>query len=190
MSAAVLGGMIATSGCSNTSGGGGSGGSSGEAGASGGGGLAACSNGVPCGGDVAGAWTVTSSCLNLSGNLDLSLVGAGCPSVPVTGSLHVSGTWTGNADGTYSDNTITSGDEHFTLTPSCLLISSTQVNCDGAASIIRNLGYASLSCTPTTGGGCACSATVQQTGGLGLVSVAPSTSGNYSTSGNLVTHLG
>ena len=110
--------------------------------------------------------------------------------MPVTGSLHVSGTWTANADGTYSDTTITSGDEQFTLTPSCLVISSTQVNCDGAASIIKNLGYASLTCTAVASGGCACSATVQQAGGLGLVSVAPSTSGNYVSAGNMVTISG
>jgi len=53
-----------------------------------------------------------------------------------------------------------------------------------------NLGYSSLSCTSTAGGGCACSGTVQQTGVLGLVSVAPSPSGSYATSGNQVTITG
>ena len=56
----------------------------------------------------------------------------------------MTGTWTANADGTYSDNTTTTGDEQFTLGPSCLVISSTPVTCDGAASIIKNLGYSSL----------------------------------------------
>ena len=143
-----------------------------------------------CGGDLVGTWTVTSSCLKVSGNLDLSLVGAGCPSAPVTGDLQVTGTWTANADGTYSDDTITTGTEQFTLAPSCLVISSTPVTCDGAAGLIQNLGYASLTCTPTPSGGCSCSATVHQTGGLGVVSVAPSTSGNYTRSGNTVTIAG
>jgi len=102
----------------------------------------------------------------------------------------VTGTWTANADGTYSDDTITTGNEQFMLMPSCLVISSTKVDCDGAASIIKNLGYSSLTCTATTGGQCSCSATVQQSGGLGLVSVAPSASGNYASAGNLLTVSG
>jgi hypothetical protein len=167
----------------------GAGGSSGAAGATGTGasGGAACPNVSACGGDLVGTWTVASSCLTVSGALDLSLVGAGCPSAPVTGSLTVSGTFTANANGTYSDNTITTGDEQFTLGPSCLVISSTPVNCDGAASIIKNLGYSSLTCTPAPGGGCNCAATARQTGGFGVLSVAPSTSSNYTTTGNVAT---
>ena len=111
---------------------------------------------------------MTSSCLTVTGGLDLSLVGAGCPTAPVTGSLAVTGTLTANANGTYSDDTVTSGDEQFTLAPSCLVISSTPVTCDGAASIIKTLGYSSLTCTPAPGGGCTCAGTVHQTGGLGL----------------------
>src|SRR5262249_42876376 len=135
-------------------------------------------------------WTATSSCLMVSGNLDLSLVGAGCPTEPVTGSLLVTGTWTANADGTYRDDTVTSGTEQFDLEPSCLVISSTPVTCDGAANIIKNLGYASLTCTPTASGGCACSATVQQTGVLGVVSVSPTPNGSYATSGSTLTVSG
>ena len=133
---------------------------------------------------------MTSSCLRVTGGLDLSVVGRGLPVAPVTGSLTVTGTFTVNANGTYSDNTITSGDEQFTLAPSCLVISSTPVTCDGAANIIKTLGYSALTCTPATGGGCTCSGTVHQTGGLGLVSVAPSTSGSYTTAGNLITVSG
>jgi hypothetical protein len=99
----------------------------------------------------------------------------------------VSGTWTANSDGTYMDNTITTGQEQFTLAPSCLVISSTQTDCPGAANIISSLGYSSVTCTAATGGGCACSATVKQSGGVGLVSVFAATSGNYQTSGNVVT---
>jgi hypothetical protein len=137
-----------------------------------------------------GTWTVASSCLSVSGQVDLTLVGAGCPSAPVTGSLQVSGTWTANADGTYTDNTTTSGQEQLTLAPACLIISSTPVTCDGAASIIQNLGFASLTCTSTSNGGCACSGTVQQSGSLGVVSVSPATSGSYTPSGNQVTIVG
>jgi non-reducing end alpha-L-arabinofuranosidase len=123
----------------------------------------------------------------VTGQLDLSLVGAGCATAPVTGSLTVSGTWTANADGTYTDNTMTTGDEQFTLAPSCLVISSTQTDCPGAANIISSLGYSSVTCTAAAGGGCACSATVKQSGGVGVVSNIASPNGNYTTAGNVLT---
>ena len=131
---------------------------------------------------MVGAWTVVSSCLNVTGQLDLTLVGAGCPSAPVTGSLQVTGTWTANSDGTYSDSTTTSGDEQFTLAASCLIISSTPTTCAGAASILTSLGYSTVNCTSVTGGGCTCAAKVQQ--------AQSAASGAHSTSGNVVTLSG
>ncbi len=183
---ATGGSSVAPSGMGGRSvGGGGAGGSLGSGGAPGG-----CASGTACGGDLVGTWTVTSSCLAVSGELDLSLVGTGCRTAPVSGSLQVTGTWTASPDGTYTDGTTTTGQEQLTLAPSCLVISSTPVTCDGAASIIKNLGYASLTCMPATGGGCACSGTVNQHGGLGLVSFAPSTSGNDTISGTVVSLSG
>jgi len=151
---------------SGTGGSSGSGGATGTGGSSatGAGGNGACANVTACGGSLIGTWTVTSSCLKVSGQLDLTLVGAGCPSAPVTGSLQVTGTWTASANGTYSDDTVTSGDEQFTLAHSCLTISSTKTDCAGAASIIKSLGYSSLTCTDTADGGCNCTAAVHQTG--------------------------
>ena len=149
-----------------------------------------CSNGLPCGGDLAGTWTAMSACLRIGGELDLSLVGTGCLSAPVVGSLQVTGAWTANANGTYADDTTTKGEAQLTLAPSCLVISSTPVTCDGAASIIKSLGFESLACTPAADGGCKCSGTINQTGGLGVLSVAPSTTGNYATAGNVVTITG
>jgi non-reducing end alpha-L-arabinofuranosidase len=145
---------------------------------------ASCSNVTACGGDLVGTWTVTSTCLKVTGNLDPSPVGAGCTSAPVTGDLQVSGTWTAVGDGTYTDDTVTTGTEQFTLAPSCLVVSSTAVSCAGAASFIQALGFTSLACTSAAGGGCNCSGTVGQSGGLGLLSPAPSTNGNYTTAGN------
>ena len=169
----------------------GSGGAVGTGGISGTGGTGtSCSNVTACGGNLVGTWTVASSCLKVSGNLDPSVVGAGCSSAPVTGDLQVSGAWTAVGDGTYTDDTITTGTEQFMLGPSCLIVSSTPVSCDGAAGFIQALGFASLTCTPATGGGCNCSGTVQQSGGLGLLSPAPSTSGNYTSAGNTLTLTG
>ncbi len=159
-----------------------SGGSSGSVGS--------CDGATACGGDVVGTWTVMSSCLDVGGELDLSLFGAGCLSAPVTGSLQVTGTWTAKQDGSYLDETITSGSEQFTLAPSCLIISSAPVTCEGAANLLVNAGYSSLTCTDADGGGCNCSGTVHQNGGLGVVSFAPSTGGNYTTANNTITITG
>jgi hypothetical protein len=134
---------------------------------------------------------VTSSCLDISGELDLSLVGAGCSSAAVTGSLQVSGTLTTTTAGKFSDNTTTTGTEQLTLGASCLVISSTPVTCAGAANLLASvLGYASLTCTSAAGGGCNCSATVKQAGGLGLLSITPMTAGAYKSAGNLLTFTG
>jgi hypothetical protein len=151
---------------------------------------ATCTADTACGGSLVGAWKVTSSCLDVSGDLNLALVGAGCPTAKVTGSLRVTGTWTARADGTYTDETVTTGDEELTLAPSCLFISAAPVTCDGAANAIKALGFATLACTATSGGGCACTGTVHQTGGLGLVSVAPATAGTYTTAGTTATVSG
>ena len=175
-----------------------SGGTVGQAGAFGNGGAVgtgasagttgpSCSDVTACGGNLVGTWNVSSSCIKVSGSLDLSNIGAGCPSAPVTGSLTASGTWTANADGTYSDHTSTLGDEQFSLAPACLVISSTQTDCAGAANIISSLGYATVTCTPVSGGGCSCSATIKQSGAPGLVSVFAAANGNYVASGNQLT---
>jgi hypothetical protein len=178
------------------SGGSGAGGINGNGGVQGGGGgnsgaAGSCTNATACGGDVTGTWTVTSSCLRVSGDMDLSLVGAGCPSAPVTGSLEVSGTLTITADGKFTDKTITTGNEKFTLGPSCLVISSTPVNCDGAANLLASvLGYTSLKCTSLAAGGCDCSGVVRQEGELAVLSMNPSVSGKSAVAGNVLTMSG
>ena len=176
-------GVVAGACAGSSTGNGGTGGSPNGAGGAG----ASCSNVSACGGSVVGTWNVTSSCIKVSGNLNMMAIGAGCATAPVSGSLQVTGTWTANADGTYTDKTTTTGDEQFTLAPSCLVISSTQTDCPGAANIISALGYATVTCTPATGGGCACSATVNQSGGMGTVSNIASPSGNYATATNVIT---
>lgn len=146
-----------------------------------------CTSVTACGGNVVGTWKVASSCLKVSGSLDLSIIGAGCPSAAVRGSLTATGTFTANANGTYADDTSTSGEEHFDLDPSCLVISSTQTDCAGAANIISSLGYSTVTCAPVSAGGCACSATIKQSGGPGLVSVFATPNGNYVTEGTQLT---
>jgi hypothetical protein len=153
----------------------------------GGAGGAVCSNASPCGGDVVGTWEVTSSCLKVSGALDLSVVGFGCASATVTGSLQVTGMWIARADGTYSDKTITTGSEEIAVPPACLQISGTTTTCERLGPLLTALGYASVSCTAAASGGCLCSTTFAQAGGLGLVALDPQTSGRYTTSGDVIT---
>ncbi len=203
--ASLIAAMAVISACSSFSGGasgsaGGSGNGGGSTSSAGAGGASAgapgsgasptCTDGATCGGNPVGAWRVTASCLQVSGQIDLSLVGTGCATAPVTGSLQVSGTWTANADGTYADDTVTTGQEHITLAPACLEISSTPVDCNGAASVLMSLGYATFSCTKASDGGCDCNATVNQTGGMGVVSVSAPTNGGYEASSSGLTISG
>jgi hypothetical protein len=139
---------------------------------------------------MVGAWTVTSSCLTVSGTLDVSRASFGCPSAPITGSLQVTGTLTANGDGTYVDSTTTSGTEQLTLAAACLVISSTPIACDQAARALETLGYASVDCTAATGGGCNCTGTIEQSGGIGLLSTDLSASGTYTTSNDAVALAG
>jgi hypothetical protein len=147
----------------------------------------ACTTATPCGGDIVGTWTVASSCVRLSGELDLTPLGMGCTSAPVTGSLQVSGTLTASSDGSsLSDNTLTTGSMQFTLAPPCMEISGTQVTCDNIGVVFPAVGFSSATCTSAAGGGCNCTGTVKQNGAMGALSESPFTHGTYSTLGNLV----
>jgi hypothetical protein len=148
---------------------------------------ASCSDVAPCGGSVIGSWTVASACLSVSGSLDVSGFGLGCATVSVTGSLQVSGSWQANADGTYSDGTTTSGSEQITVPAECLNVSGTTTTCDRIGGPLQGLGFASMECSAAPGGGCSCEATVQQSGGIGRASADPQKSGNFSSSGSVVT---
>ncbi|HVT07985.1 MAG TPA: hypothetical protein VHO67_11045, partial [Polyangia bacterium] len=142
-----------------------------------------CPGLTPCGGSVNGSWTVSSSCLNVSGDMDVTLASLGCKSVPVNGSLHVTGSWTAK-DGTYTDNTVTTGTMTFPLAANCLSVSSVNVPCDKAAGSLQALGWASVTCSVGGGGQCTCSATANQKGGIGVISPWASDSGNYTTDGS------
>ena len=123
--------------CSSSgSGGRGTGGTggAGTGGAGTGGAGPSCNDVTPCGGSVVGTWTVSSSsCLALAGDLEGSYLSLGCPKVPVTGTLTTTGTFTANADGTYTDNTTTTGSANMSLGNDCLTVSSVVVTCEKAA---------------------------------------------------------
>jgi len=138
---------------------------------------------TPCGGDPVGTWVVSSWCLTVSGELDLSELGLSCSSAPVSCSLDVVGTWTANPDGTYLDDTMTAGDEQIELPASCLEISGTRTTCDRIGAPLAALGYASVTCEDTASGGCSCAAYVDQDGGIGVAPGYAATSGTYTISG-------
>jgi hypothetical protein len=145
-----------------------------------------CEGATPCGGGVVGIWNVASSCLKLSGQLDTSGLSLGCPTVPVTGSLQATGTFTANADGTYRDNTTTTGSVTLTLGPACLSVSSVAVGCDRIGAIFEAAGWATATCTGADGG-CSCALTADQKGGLGAIVPFTDATGPYTTSGNTLT---
>lgn len=135
-----------------------------------------------CGGDMTGIWNVAASCLTLTGDMDVSLTSLGCPTVPVEGSLEASGTFIVNADGTYTDNTTTTGSVEFPLDPSCLSVSSVPVACGDIGDIFEAVGWSTGTCVDTAGQ-CNCALTVDEAGGLGSVVSYVEMSGSYSTEG-------
>ncbi|HEY8924265.1 MAG TPA: hypothetical protein VIU64_07770, partial [Polyangia bacterium] len=138
------------------SGGNGSGGATGSGGGSGA--PPSCPPATPCSGSVMGSWTVMSSCLALSGDIDGHAASLGCSKVPITGSLEVTGTWTANADGTYTDDTVTKGSIKFSLAKDCLSVSSVPVSCEKAGGSFEGLGWSNVSCSTDSSGLCNCSA--------------------------------
>jgi hypothetical protein len=150
-------------------------------------------DGVPCGGDLAGTWTSTACPLKVSGSVDLSRIGLSleCLYAPVLGSHRVTGTVTFNADDIYdqryADDTVSSGQSSFELGPECLQISGTDTTCEALQEALSPVGFGSVTCASNmVSGGCTCTGTLLQNGGLGLISDEPSSSGNYSVTGHYV----
>ena len=167
---AAFASAVASIGCVPTTSGGGTGGTTGSSGTAGTSAPQTCPGGSTCGGSVLGTWSVTSSCLTIAGDMDVVLASLGCPTVPVTGSLHVTGTWTANADTTYTDNTVTTGSITFPLSPACLSVSSVKVECTKAAGAFSGIGWKNTTCSTDSAGHCNCSASATQDGGVGVIS--------------------
>ena len=179
------GGAVGTGGSSSTGSGGtvGTGGST-STGTGGMGAGGSCPNVTACAGSIVGTWTVKSSCLTLNGTVAPSLLGLdprSCDSVTISGSLNVSGTFTANADTTYMDRTTTTGTAKYDLSKGCLILSGTMIDCAGVARSIDG-----ATCTDAPGGGCTCTQTVNQMGGVGVISAGPSKNDSYTIDNNVV----
>jgi hypothetical protein len=118
------------------------------------------------------------------------MIGLGCSSIPVTGYLEVTGTWTAGASGSYLDETVTSGEAHLDMPESCRSISGTVVECRQMGDALEIMGYTSVTCVPVSGGGCSCDAVIEQHGGMGVISMIPGTSGEYTVAGNVLRTAG
>ncbi|HVY29554.1 MAG TPA: arabinofuranosidase catalytic domain-containing protein [Polyangiaceae bacterium] len=144
--------------------------------------MASCENVTACGGAAVGTWTVASSCLKVAGSLDLqTLFGFTCPSGQVSGSLDVTGSVTFNADGTFTDNTTTTGMHQVTLPVDCLTLSGAPVTCERLADVMSGGYYKKVTCAAAAAGGCACTATVDQQGSLGHSVSEAQKEGNFTT---------
>src|SRR6185436_19112220 len=155
-----------------------------------GGGPVGCTNAsalTPCGGRRIVKKNVTSSCLELSGDMDVSLTSLGCATVPVTGSLQTSGTFVANADGSYADNTLTTSSVTFPLDASCLAVSSVTVACDRLSGLFEALGWKKEATCSETNGQCNCSLSAEQHGGLGAVLPYTDATGQYTVDGTTLT---
>jgi hypothetical protein len=141
-----------------------------------------------CDGDVVGAWKVTSSSLTVNGEFDLSSLGLDCPHAFMKDSpFDVFGNWTAYSDGTYWDDTTTVGSAKLLLPSSCLQRSGTVTSCANMGKMLLALGFMFSTCADAAAGGCVCDVYVQRFGGLGVISIWPSRSGSYWTSGTEVT---
>jgi hypothetical protein len=122
-----------------------------------------------CGGDVVGTWSAIGCEITISGMTDVSAAGIGCTAAPVTGSMTVSGTWTAKADGMFADATVTKGEAVIKLARECLMVSGTVSRCDRIP--FDPIGLPSVMCVDDAAtGGCTCTATINQYGGMAALS--------------------
>lgn len=138
----------------------------------------------PCGGGVVGTWQGLNCPLQVVGDIDLLAFGLGCASASISsGFLQVSGTWTADALGTFVDRTTTRGVQEFEVPAACRDV-GVLVLCERLATPLMTLGYASVECidNPQTGG-CTCTGTFDQHGGLAVVARDPLQEGSYSAEG-------
>ena len=138
-----------------------------------------------CGGSVTGSWTVSSSCISVSGEVDAQRqFGLTCPVGQLSASLTVTGTFTAKADGSFVDGTTTKGPAKIELPPACLMLSGTTTMCEKIAQVIQ--GYDGLTCIPSASGGCSCTGTVNQLGSMGILTQAPNADGFLTTANNAI----
>jgi hypothetical protein len=151
-----------------------------------------CTDVTACGGEAAGVWFASGSCLPLSGMADIAAFGLGCKEVVAKGKLEVTGNWTLNADLTMSDNTTTTGQVEMEMAAACLNISGTVTRCDRLPAQLEPIGLKDPVCvdSTTTTGGCTCNGKIQQMGSMARLTFDPLKMGKYATAANKLTTTG
>lgn len=151
-----------------------------------------CTDVTACGGEVAGVWFASGSCLPLSGMADISDFGLGCKELAAKGKLEVTGNWTLGADGKISDNTTTTGQVELEAQPPCLNISGTVTKCDRLPAQLGSLGLQDSMCVDSTAtpGGCTCTGKINQMGSMAHVTFDALKTGTYMTADNKLKTMG
>ncbi len=134
---------------------------------------ALCSDVTPCGGNVVGTWTITSSCLSST-----YTTAEACGSVPALDTMTVAGSVTLGSDMTYSRTTSLAGTEATTVPASCLTTGGVTLTCAQIQQELATLGN-TATCTGGSGGGCVRDAPI--------TSSSTTETGTYSTSGDTIT---
>jgi len=144
------------------------------------GGDASCGKVAPCGGDVVGTWKITKSCADSAAII--AAVSEICPAATVQSiDVQTTGTFSFNADGTYTEGVTTGGSATVFIPSSCLVQGGITYTCSLvtlALTVMKPAGVDSISCSDASGG-CDCK-------------VVPSTlvrnqAGTYTTTDNTYT---
>jgi hypothetical protein len=144
------------------------------------GGDSKCSSAAGCGGDIAGSWKITSSCITVdAGGMDFNM---DCPGATAQASgFSISGTATYGTDGTYSAMTTMTGSIIVNLPATCLMSGGLTLTCAQLTAVLQsdlaNSDYQSAVCNGS--GGCSCVLTLKPT--------SSTTTGTYTTSGSVLT---
>jgi len=138
-----------------------------------------CREAKPCGGTLAGDWKVVDSCLQVGGVADVPNWGLGCKSLPVLGTLAVTGSFSVSSAGALVDATRTTGAFELDFDTSCLNVSGVRISCEALEGLVLAFGYQSATCSEVQQS-CRCNASVDQLGSMGLVSAEPVTAGTVS----------
>jgi len=181
-------GAFSQGGTSNSSSGGPQ--STGGNGAATGGAVSCPSGAFSCGGDLVGTWTVVSSCLTVSGTMDMVPLGSDCTLATVTGgSLQVAAGGTLKFDATtYTDNTTTTGSEQVDLPLICLHLSGAITTCQRIGQVAPTIfNFESSSICVDASSGCSCQFVANQTSWAGTITPSATDNDVYTTQGIVLT---
>jgi hypothetical protein len=135
-----------------------------------------CGNTAACGGNVVGTWTITSSCVSASA----SMVDTGCPTATASASnLTIDGSFTYNADGSYTSTASVSGSVRVSLPQSCLTSNGVTITCDQVNQALQNDPTAGVTLSCTGSLSCTCTETISNE--------TSTETGTYTTAAGVVT---